>query len=137
MHNPAIDKLVQSSSGSENESYTLRWIPCSQITDVESSQVCAVYYASRYHYNKIILVFLGNSEECTPILVSEFARIYSLPTHERNSDVKFRRYKRCLEYRNKLIKGFTKYDDNYYMVADRHFYPYYLRYGFCSKCQML
>ena len=33
----------------------------------------------------IMLLSLGSSEECTPTLVSEFARIYSLPTHKYNN----------------------------------------------------
>src|SRR5437764_14269942 len=38
---------------------------------------------------------------------------------------------------NKLIKGFTKYNDNYYMVAERRFHYGYSLYGFCSECQIL
>src|SRR5206468_12043748 len=33
--------------------------------------------------------------------------------------------------------GFTKYEDNYYMVADRCFYRCYSRYGFCTTCGIL
>jgi len=70
--------------------------------------------------------------------VSEFAGIYSLPTRRYNKDDnQFRRYFQWLRERNKLIKGFTKYDDNYYMVADKRFYHCYSRYGFCSKCRIL
>src|SRR6185437_9747282 len=55
-----------------------------------------------------------------------------------NNDVsRFRRYKKWLNERNKLIKGFTKYDDNYYMVANELFYHCYSRYGFCSACGIL
>src|SRR5205823_7494099 len=39
-------------------------------------------------------------------------------------------------WRNKWI-GFTKYDDNYYMVADKLFYYCYSRYGFCAACGIL
>src|SRR5437868_7404816 len=89
------------------------------------------HYAIRNNEMTIMLLLLGSNETCTPTLVSEFARIYSLPTHKYNNDVnQFRRYKRWLEIRNRLIKGFTKYDDNYYMVADKRFYNYYSRYGF-------
>src|SRR6185295_14634723 len=52
-------------------------------------------------------------------------------------DNQFRRHSYWLEERNKLIKGFTKYDDKYYMVADKHFYHYYSRYGFCTACKIL
>ena len=36
-----------------------------------------------------------------------------------------------------MIKGFTMYNDNYYMVAKRRFYYCYFRYGFCTACQIL
>src|SRR5439155_14460875 len=35
------------------------------------------------------------------------------------------------------IFGFTKYHDNYYMVADKRFYRCYSRYGFCTTCGLL
>src|SRR6185295_4735359 len=112
-NNPAIDELVQSSLKSKNENLRLEWIPCSQITNVEPTQMDNVYYAIHY-YTKIVLVFLGNSKECTPIYVSEFSRIYSLPTHQYKNNVgHFRRYSIWLERRNRLIKGFTKNNDNY------------------------
>ena len=119
-----------------------KWIPNSEITEIKSTQIYNVYSAIRkqtYNYGAtdeatIVLVLLGNNEECTPTL----ARIYSLPTPEYNNDVsQFRRYEKWLGYRNKLIIGFTEYDDNYFMVADKHFYHYYFRYGFCFVCGML
>ena len=68
--------------------------------------------------------------------MSEFARIYSLPTQKYNNDDNtFKRYSKWLNCRNYMIKGFTKFDDDsYYMVADRLFSHCYYRYGFCSKC---
>src|SRR6185369_11806246 len=85
-----------------------------------------------------MLLLLGSSEECTPTLVSEFARVYSLPTHKYKNNVsQFRRYNKWLKKRNSSIKGFTKYDDNYYMVADKRFYQCYSRYGFCTTCGIL
>jgi len=97
--------------------------------------------SSNFHYarsydDKIMLLCLGNNGQCTQTLVSEFAKIYSLPTHKHDS-YNFKRYSKWLKERNKLIKGFTKYDDNYYMVADRKFYDCYSRYGFCSVCGIL
>ena len=93
--NPAIDNLVQSSLESER-GLRLKWIPCSEITNLESTPTDAIYCARHkgtYGYGLITLVFLGNSEECTPTFVSEFARIYSLPTYKYNNDVnQFRRY---------------------------------------------
>src|SRR6185503_18106962 len=93
-----IDNLIQSSLSPES-THKLEWIPCEKITNVESTQIDK-YYAirKRTHYDEtIMLLCLGNSDECTPALVSEFARIYSLPTHEYNNDInQFRRYKTWL-----------------------------------------
>src|SRR6185369_13439059 len=36
-----------------------------------------------------------------------------------------------------MIKGFTKLDGSYYMVADKRFYHCYSRYGFCTACGIL
>ena len=118
VNNPAIDDLIQSSLASEYQK--LKWIPYSEITDLKSSPIDSIHYAARKEtfgngraYEMMtMLLCLGNSEEC---IVSEFARIYSLPTHKYNNDVsQFRRYSKWLESRNKLINGFTKDDNNYY-----------------------
>jgi len=138
MHNPAIDNLVQAS-------LRLEWISHEEITDIKPTQVDNVYNATRKYTlddgevkEMITLLCLGNSGECTQILVSEFARIYSLPTHTyNNGDSHFRRYKGWLDSRNGMIKGFTKSNDKYYMVADREFYYCYTRYGFCTACVIL
>src|SRR6185312_5074299 len=86
--NPTINNLVETSLESEDKDLRLKWIPYEEITDVEPTQIDNVYYANYYgdfdYY--IILIFLGSDEECTPTLVSEFARIYSLPTHKYNND---------------------------------------------------
>src|SRR6185369_13644964 len=50
---------------------------------------------------------------------------------------RYRRYPRWLDKRNKLIKGFTKNGDNYYMVAERRFHCCYTLYGFCAECGLL
>src|SRR6185437_15924409 len=73
------------------------------------------------------MILLGSDKTCMPTLVSEFARIYSLPTHKyNNNNDNFKRYSVWLSNRNKLIQGFTKYKDNYYMVAyEPSFYSYY------------
>src|SRR6185312_165055 len=134
IHNPAIENLIQSSL----ESRSVVWIPCSEITDIKPTPIDAIHYAIRKKTLEIMLLCLGNDEICTPTLVSEFARIYSLPTHKYNNDVRhFRRYAKLLRERNKLIKGFTEYDNNYYMVADKRFYNCYYQYGFCSACGIL
>ena len=82
----AIDNLIQSSLESE---YKLAWIPCSQITSIEPTQIDNVYYAIHVYYGivEIMLLSIGSSEECTPTFVSEFAGIHSLPTHKYNNDV--------------------------------------------------
>src|SRR5437763_16682226 len=101
-NNSAINNLVQASL--ESERYKLEWIPCSQITHIEPTRIDNVYYATyketrcypyRVEETMILLLLLGSSEECTPTLVSEFARIYSLPTHNYNNDGvnQFKRYK--------------------------------------------
>ena len=137
--NPTINNLVETSLESEKEYLRLKWIPYEEITDVEPTKIDNVYYANRKDDDDIILIFLGSDEECTPTLVSEFARIYSLPTHKYNSDDNnFRRHSTWLTHRNKLIKGFTKSNDNYcYMVVYREFYYCYSRYGFCTACGIL
>ena len=139
VNNPAIDNLVESSLESKNERLRLKWISCSDITDIEPTPTNAIYYASRKHELKGTMhLLLGSSEECTPALVSEFARIYSLPTHKYNNvDNNFKRYSEWLYNRNKLINGFTKYEDKFYMVADKLFYHCYSRYGFCTTCGIL
>src|SRR5438132_2974475 len=106
VNNSAIDNLVQSDleSKSDKEYLRIKWIPYEDITNVKSTQIDNIYYASRkrtYSDIKVMLLLLGSSEECTPVLVSEFSRIYSLPTHEYNSvDNNFRRYPKWLKYRN-------------------------------------
>ena len=86
VNNPAIDNLIKSSLESKNGNLRLKWIPCSDITDIEPTPINAIYYANRKHELKGTMhLLLGSSEECTPALVSEFARIYSLPTHKYNN----------------------------------------------------
>ena len=134
VNNPAIDNLVQSSLESEDRYLRLEWTPYEEITDIKLTHIDNVYCASRNDY-MITLLCLGNNRECTQTFVSEFARIYSLPTHKYNNDAnQYRRYSKWLSYRNKLIKGFTKSNNKYYVVADLPFYHYYSRYGFCSVC---
>src|SRR5437763_14219563 len=103
VNNPAIDNLVESSLESKNERLRLKWIPCFDISDIEPTPTNAVYYASRKHELKGTMhLLLGSSEECSPALVSEFARIYSLPTHKyTNVDNNFKRYFKWLSRRNR------------------------------------
>src|SRR5205085_9220794 len=136
-----IDKLIQSSLENEHNN-KLEWVSNSDITDIKPSQIDNVYYAIHNSYGgssiPTILLLLGSDETCTPTLMHEFARIYSLPTHKHNNEVnQFRRYFYWFKERNELIKGFTKYKDNCYMVAHRDFYDCYSRYGFCTACGIL
>src|SRR5437879_13370188 len=36
-----------------------------------------------------------------------------------------------------MIDGFTRNNNNFYLVAKRHFHHCYSRYGFCSACRIL
>src|SRR5437764_15476485 len=145
-NNPTIDNLVQSSLEIGYQFLGLEWIPQSQITGTEPTQSDNVYYAIRKQTQNngtvdettIMLLLLGSNETCTPTLVSEFARIYSLPTHKYSNDVsQFRRYSKWLERCNKFIKGIAKYEDKDYMIADELFYYCYSRYRFCTTCLIL
>ena len=81
-NNPAIDNSIQSSL----KSYGLQWIPHSDITSSLVDKV--IYFYKHKHSNSDFdKLLIGSSEECTPTLVSEFARIYSLPTHKYKNDV--------------------------------------------------
>ena len=70
VNNPAINELVQSSLESKDENLRLEWIPCSKITNIKPTQIDNVYNAVRKQAHDgettIILLCLGNSEECTP-----------------------------------------------------------------------
>ena len=81
IQNPAIDNLIAASNK--------KGIPNSEITEIKSTQIYNVYSAIRKQtYDDdgatdeamIVLVLLGNNEECT----TKLARIYSLPTPEYN-----------------------------------------------------
>src|SRR5438132_12478160 len=121
VNNSAIDNFIQPSLESENKNFRLEWIPW-EFTDIKPTQIDNVYYDSHkvtLHNGEVkeittMLLSLGNNEICTPTLVSELARIYSLPTYKYNDDIsQFRRYSVWLRRRNYSIKGFTKDDDNY------------------------
>jgi len=139
-----IDRLIQSSlSNDYNERF--EWIPFSDITDIKQSQFDTVHYAiwltlrsGEVYETNIMLLLVGKDEICTPTFMSEFARIYSLPTHKYSNDVsQFKSYSKWLRYRNEAIKGFTEYEGSYYLVAGREFYRYYSLHGFCSACGIL
>src|SRR5438128_9533260 len=86
------------------------------------------------------MLLLGTRDGCTHEFITEFARIYSLPTHKYDNPPninQFRRYSLWLERRNNMIRGFTSDNNNYYLVANRRFHHCYSRYGFCSACGIL
>jgi len=72
VNNPAIDSLVQSSLENDYDDLRLKWIPCSQITDIEPTQInnvyCAILIYDDYDDDEITLVLLGNDEICTSTL---------------------------------------------------------------------
>src|SRR6185312_12017311 len=139
IQNPTIRNLIRSCIKE-------KWIPISEITDIKPSQIGNIHYAVRKRMSDdgtireeiIILILVGSNETCTTTLVSEFARIYSLPMFKYNVyGSQFRRYNIWLFMRNRLIEGFTEYDNNYYMVACKLFYHCHSLYGFCSACGIL
>jgi hypothetical protein len=135
----AIDALIQSSLCSN----VLEWVSnleLSNIEPVENFTDQKFFYATHEVWNKLILILLGHKDECTPVFVNEFARIHSIPTHKYKNlpnNMEFRRYVTWLKRRNEMVWGFTKYNDNYYLVADELFLSCYTRYGFCSACGIL
>src|SRR6185312_5046412 len=114
----AIDDFIQTSS--LDKEYSLKWISSEEFVSIESSQNVAdqtIYYAQT-SFADMMLLLLGDDKECTPAFMSEFASKYSLPRQSVNTSLpQFRRYAEWLKTRNSLIYGFTKHDDNYYMVA--------------------
>jgi len=137
--NIAVYSLIQSSLPEEYDSLT--WVSHFEFTNIKLVQDTTdqIIHCKR-GLCKIMLLLLGNDEKCTSELISEFARKYSLPTRKCKLDTlpnRFRRYARWLSCRNRMIKGFTKLDNNYYMVADRKFEDCYSLYGFCSACGIL
>src|SRR6185312_12381144 len=87
-----------------------------------------------------MLLSLGTINKCTRESMHQFAKIYSLPVHKyknpRNIN-QCKRYAKWIDSRNRLVKGFTKDEKNYYLIARREFHHYYTLYGFCSICKVL
>ena len=83
IQNPAIRNLIRPCREE---------IPFSEIADIKPSQIDSIHYAVRKRMSDdgtireamIILILVGSNETCTTTLVSEFARIYSLPTFKYN-----------------------------------------------------
>src|SRR5438128_1620707 len=121
---PAVDELIQSSKTFDNGESTqedchLKWIPYSEITDIESIEYSignqptyyATYEKSKYDdtSDKLVeMLLLGTVDECTYEFIAEFARIHSLPTYKYNNPPninQFRRYSTWLASRNGMIEG--------------------------------
>jgi len=132
---PPIEHLIKSS---EN---CLKWIPYSELLDIDPIQNFTnqpLYYATLRDEVEIMLFLLGTSNKCTQEFIDECARIYTIPTPENLPVTKqFRRHSEWLRKRNSWIRGFTKYKDNYCLVANYEFRYCYSLYGFCSVCGIL
>src|SRR5437870_13530311 len=102
INNPALNNLIQSSLESEHD-LRLEWFLYTDIVKIDSTQFDNVYGAFSFNNVIVVVLVLVSSGECTPTLVSEFARLYSLPTNKYNNDVsQFRRYSTWLSRRNSM-----------------------------------
>src|SRR6185369_11484102 len=147
---PAIDRLIESAKISGDE---ITWIPDSEFLGIKPIQVAT---GQPFHYRfakcnqtrpdgtlgrkTVVMLLLGTGDKCTSEHVYEFSRIYSFPTREYKNppNIKhFQRYPHWLVLRNKLINGFTKYESNYYLIADNIFHHSHFLHGFCSLCGIL
>ena len=99
----AISQLIESSKTLDNGELVehLKWIPYSEFTNIESIEHSTsnqpTYYATyerakeQHDYlgrllssssYKVEMLLLGTVDECTQEFITEFTRIYSLPTHK-------------------------------------------------------
>jgi len=145
---PAIDQLIESSKTLNNgeiiSNGNLEWISSSDFTEIEPIQHFTglkIRYAKYNGRPAVVLLFLGTSDKCKHEFINEVARIYSLPTHKyRNAPniEQFKRYSVLLSLRNTMaMKGFTFYEDNYYLVAYKGLQQLFSTWGFCSACGIL
>jgi hypothetical protein len=152
---PAIAQLIESSKTQDDgkpvdEHSHLKWFHYSKFIEVEAiedSTKQKVYYAKSNLIKNaegnevtVMLLLLGTQETCTKEFIHELSRVYSIPAYKYKNPpnvLQFRRHSVWVEKRNKLIKGFTKDNDNYYLVADGRFHQFYSLYGFCSVCGIL
>src|SRR5437899_595565 len=100
---PALDQLIQSSKTlddgkSAQEDYHLKWIPYSELTNIEliehSTGKQPTYYAMYERAKRCVeyidnssdkyieILLLGTVDECTQEFIHEFGRTFSLPTHK-------------------------------------------------------
>ena len=137
---PAIDYLIESSRTHDNgktvlESNHLQWIPYSEFTDIELTEPSTDKQPTHYAMYKRVkswnrgvpveMLRIGTRNECTQEFITEFAKTHSLPTYKYSNPSninQFRRYSTWLKRRNKLIIGFTRDNNNFYLVADRRFH---------------
>jgi hypothetical protein len=137
----AIDDLIQDSKVNEDYQCHLKWIPKSEFSDIQSIYMPPIdqKVSSAVHevWGELILLLLN---DCTPAAVGEFAGLYLLPTYKYKKSpngTQFKRHSIWLQRRNRMIEGFTEYDNKYYLVAKRQFLYCYSLYGFCSVCGIL
>src|SRR6185369_4326215 len=136
----AIDNLIKQTAA---QTSPLKWIDITVFTGIESSPESingqtVIKVTSNGELTGMLLL-LGNAEKCTPEYISELARVYSLLNKYDNAwktiISHFRRYP--IWVLSIEINGFTKYYDNYYLVADKLVYDFYCLYGFCTACGIL
>jgi len=120
----------------------LEQIPYSHFADIRPLDDFRIFHATckQRQAETVMILSLGPIDVCSPEFIRRIATTYSLPTHKyiNPSNVNsFKRFSIWLEKRNKLITGFTKDDNNYYLVASKQFQYYYSMCGFCSACGVL
>src|SRR5688572_16568238 len=82
-----IDNLIHNSLNNDDEYLRLKWIPSSEFSHIDATQTFIdqkfSYAKHKYwHEKEVILLLLGNHDNCTPAFVNEFARVHSIPTHK-------------------------------------------------------
>src|SRR5437764_9708665 len=67
VNNPVIDSLIQTSLESEDDGFRLKWIPCSDITEIKPTLTDTIFYAGRKQpdgkVKETMIALLGSREE--------------------------------------------------------------------------
>jgi hypothetical protein len=135
-----IDLLISHTQSQRR--YWIESIPYSkfkEIKRVERLTDHVIYYAG-YENKFVVLIPLGTKDKTLEELIEVLSKIYSFPSdtlldlNDRSQDGKLGP---LLDSRHQLIKGFTKNENEYFLVADRCFYHHYTLCDFCSVCGRL